>query len=57
MTLAEMSFGEVVAECLARYPQMRLELVLSDRQGDLVQEKFDLAFRSGTLKDTSIVAH
>jgi DNA-binding transcriptional LysR family regulator len=36
---------------------MRLELVLTDRHVDLVQEKFDLAFRAGTLKDTSVVAH
>jgi DNA-binding transcriptional LysR family regulator len=36
---------------------MRLELVLTDRHVDLVEEKFDLAFRTGTLKDTSVVAH
>jgi DNA-binding transcriptional LysR family regulator len=57
VTLAEALFGEIVAECLARHPQMLLELVLTDRQVDLVQEKFDLAFRSGTLRDTSVVAH
>jgi DNA-binding transcriptional LysR family regulator len=57
VTLAETLLGEVVAECLARHPQMRLELVLTDRHVDLVEEKFDLAFRSGTLKDTSVVAH
>ena len=56
-TLAETSLGEVIAECLAQHPQMRLELVLTDRHVDLVEEKFDLAFRSGTLKDTSVVAH
>ena len=28
---AETALGEVVAECLARHPQMRLELVLTDR--------------------------
>jgi DNA-binding transcriptional LysR family regulator len=56
VTLAETMLGEVVAECLARYPQMQLELVLTDRHVDLVEEKFDLAFRSGTLKDTSVVA-
>ena len=56
-TLAESMLCEVVAECLARHPQMRLELVLTDRQVDLVEEKFDLAFRTGTLKDTSVVAH
>jgi len=36
---------------------MSIELVLTDRQVELVEEKFDLAFRSGTLKDTSLVAH
>jgi len=57
VTLAERLLGEVVAECLARHPQMQLELFLTDRHVDLVDEKFDLAFRTGTLKDTSVVAH
>jgi DNA-binding transcriptional LysR family regulator len=57
VTLGEGLLGDVVAECLARHPQMSVELVLTDRQVNLVEEKFDLAFRSGTLKDTSIVAH
>jgi DNA-binding transcriptional LysR family regulator len=56
VTLGETLLAEVVAECLARHPQMRLEFVLTDRHVDLVEEKFDLAFRSGTLKDTSVVA-
>jgi len=56
VTLAETLFGEVVAEYLARHPQMQVELVLTDRHVDLVEEKFDLAFRAGTLKDTSVVA-
>ncbi len=57
VTVAETLLGGVVAECLARHPQMQLELVLTDRHVNLVEEKFDLAFRSGTLKDTSVVAH
>jgi DNA-binding transcriptional LysR family regulator len=57
VTLGEGLLGDVVAECLARHPQMTIELVLTDRQVDLVQEKFDLGFRSGPLKDTSVVAH
>jgi DNA-binding transcriptional LysR family regulator len=56
VTMAEQLLGEVVAEYLALHPQMRLELVLTDRQVNLVEEKFDLAFRSGPLKDTSLVA-
>src|SRR5260370_782828 len=54
--LGETLLGEVVAECLARHPQMQLELVLTDRHVDLAEEKFDLAFLSGPLQDTSIVA-
>jgi len=57
VTLAETFLGEVVAECLSLHPQMRLELVLTDRHVDLSAEKFDLAFRSGALRDTSVVAH
>jgi DNA-binding transcriptional LysR family regulator len=56
VTLAEAVLGEAVAECLTLHPQLRLELVLTDRQVDLVAEKFDLAFRTGTLRDTSVVA-
>ncbi len=55
--MGEGFLGDVVAECLARHPQTSIELVLTDRPVDLVEEKFDLAFRSGTLKDTSLVAH
>jgi DNA-binding transcriptional LysR family regulator len=57
VTLGEGLLGDVVAECLARHPEMSIELVLTDRLVELVAEKFDLAFRSGTLKDTSVVAH
>src|SRR5260221_10352484 len=57
VTLGEALLGDVVAECLARHPQMSIELVLTDRQVELVEEKFDLAFRAGTLTDTSLVAH
>ena len=57
VTLGEGLLGDVVAECLARHPQISIEVVLTDRQVELVEEKFDLAFRTGTLKDTSLVAH
>src|SRR5260221_7897111 len=57
VTLGEALLGDVVAECLARHPQMSIELVLTDRQVDLVAEKFDLAFPAGTLTDTSLAAH
>jgi DNA-binding transcriptional LysR family regulator len=55
--LGEGLLGDVVAECLARHPQISIELVLTDRRVELVQEKFDLAFRAGAVKDASLVAH
>ena len=57
VTFGESLLGDVVAECLARHPQISIEMVLTDRQVELVEEKFDLAVRSGTVKDTSLVAH
>jgi DNA-binding transcriptional LysR family regulator len=57
VALGEGLLGDVIAECLARNPEMSIEVVLTDRHVELVEEKFDLAFRSGTLKDTSLVAH
>jgi len=49
--------GDVVAEGVARHPQVGIELLLTDRPVELVEEKFDLGFRAGKLKDTSLVAH
>ena len=57
VTLGEGLLGDVVAECLARHPEMSIEVLLTDRFVDLVEERFDLAFRGGTVKDTSLVAH
>jgi len=41
---------------LADYPDVKVDLVLSDRQADLLQEGFDVAFRIGTLPDSQLVA-
>jgi len=59
---APMLFGllflpELVAEFLARYPEVQLSLDLSDRQVDLVEEGYDLAIRAGALPDSSWIAH
>ena len=58
VTLGEGFLGDVVAECLARHPQMSIELVLTDRHVDLVEERFDPGFLlRAHRKDTSLVAH
>jgi DNA-binding transcriptional LysR family regulator len=46
----------VVADFLARYPRVRVEVLLSDRRVSLVEEGFDLAIRIGALDDSSLAA-
>lgn len=41
---------------LERYPEIRIELSVTDRMVDLVGEKADVALRTGTLPDSSLVA-
>ncbi|MBF5045330.1 LysR family transcriptional regulator [Aggregicoccus sp. 17bor-14] len=56
---APLSFGFIgpyVGEFLARHPQVQVELVCTDRVVDLVEERFDLAIRAGTLPDSALVA-
>jgi DNA-binding transcriptional LysR family regulator len=41
---------------LARYPALRVSVVVDDRVVDLVAENFDMALRMGRLPDSSLVA-
>ena len=55
------SFGEdfVVATAIEykkKYPEVNLEIDFSDRTVDLIAEGYDLAIRSGVLKDSSMIA-
>ncbi len=58
---APKTFGETeltlaVGEFLKQYPEISLDLRLTDRFVDLVDEGFDLAIRVGSLKDSSLIA-
>lgn len=46
----------VVLAFLERYPQMQIEMLLSDRNLDLIDEGLDVAIRIGHLEDSSKVA-
>ncbi|MCK6521754.1 LysR family transcriptional regulator [Myxococcota bacterium] len=46
----------IVREFMARHPRVRVELLLADRQVDLIAEGFDLAIRVGPLDDSSLSA-
>ncbi|MDQ9171845.1 LysR family transcriptional regulator [Oxalobacteraceae bacterium R-40] len=41
---------------LEKYPDMRVEIIVSNRIVDLVGEGIDLAIRAGALKDSSLIA-
>ena len=58
---APMMFGRlhivpVVAEFLARYPEIEINLVLTDRIMHLMDEHVDVAVRIGELPDSSLMA-
>jgi DNA-binding transcriptional LysR family regulator len=43
-------------EFLARYPEVSIDLAMSDANADLVEEGIDLAIRSGDVHDTTLIA-
>jgi DNA-binding transcriptional LysR family regulator len=45
----------VISGFMARYPKVRVEVVLADRRVNLVEEGFDLAIRVGALDDSSLM--
>jgi len=48
--------GPAVADYLARHPGVAIDLSVSDRFVDLIEEGYDLAIRIGSLRDSSLVA-
>jgi DNA-binding transcriptional LysR family regulator len=47
--------ASLISEFLGRYPKVQLDVVLTPRRVDLVNEGFDLALRAGPLVDSSLV--
>ena len=45
-----------VDDFLRTYPEVNIELEVADRYVDLLDERIDIAFRSGELEDSSLVA-
>lgn len=54
--LGQTVLGEVASRILAAHPKLRLEIVLSDRRVDLIEEGFDAAIRVGTQEDSSLIS-
>ncbi len=51
-----MHLAPIVADFMAKYPRMEIELLLLDRIIDLVEEGVDVALRIGNLPDSTLVA-
>lgn len=56
ISFAELHLMRPVSDFSHRYPEVRLNLILSDRFVDLVDERIDVAIRIGDLEDSSLVA-
>lgn len=48
--------AKLIADFQARYPSVIVDLQLSDRKVDIVEEGFDIALRIGQLKSSSLIA-
>ena len=55
-TFGELHLSAALREFLRRYPDLKVELVLTDRIVDLVDPGFDVAIRIGQLEDSSLLA-
>jgi DNA-binding transcriptional LysR family regulator len=56
MSFGILYLGDAVAEFMARYPELRIELVLNDRFIDPLEEGVDVTLRIGALEDSSLIA-
>ena len=56
MSFGTMHLGSAVAEFMEAYPDVSVDMVLNDRQVDLIEDGFDLAIRIGRLPDASLIA-
>ena len=56
VTFARIHLMPRLPEFLARHPELEMEVVLDDRNIDLVQEGIDVALRMGRLSDSTLTA-
>ena len=54
--LSQGRFSKLLSEYCAQYPDVQVEVILSQEKVDLISEDFDLAIRAGILKDSSMIA-
>jgi DNA-binding transcriptional LysR family regulator len=55
-TYGEQRLAPIIGAYAALYPQVNIDLVLSNRVVDMVEEGIDVAIRSGPIADTGLIA-
>jgi len=55
-TFGERFLAPTLNDFVKRYPRIKLDLHLTNRQTDLITEGYDLAVRMGSLKDSSLLS-
>jgi DNA-binding transcriptional LysR family regulator len=56
MSFGTLQLGPAIADFMERYPELRIQLVLSDAQVDPVQEGLDVTLRIAELESSSLIA-
>jgi len=56
-TFGILQLAPAIADFTTRFPDISVELMLSEHTVDLVEEGFDVAVRVGELPDSSLIAH
>lgn len=56
MSFGQRYLGKLLAQYQQRYPQVTINIDLSDRQVDVVDEGYDLVLRIAELEDSSLIA-
>ena len=46
----------LISDYMDKYPKVKIQLILTNRKVDLVQESIDLAIRAGQLEDSTLIA-
>lgn len=56
MSFGVLHLGQAVADFMDLHPELEVQLVLNDRQVDLIEDGFDMAIRIARLPDSSLIA-
>jgi DNA-binding transcriptional LysR family regulator len=56
VTFGEMSLSPIIVEFMALYPEIQLDLQLTDRKVDMVADGIDVVIRIGSVDDSTLIA-